>query len=52
VPHEVFVAAVHSRVVAYNNLSHVPDWLSDGICVVSEGSGESQRELFTMPMKA
>jgi hypothetical protein len=46
-PHEVFVAAVHSRVVAYNNLSHVPDWLSDGICVVSEGSGESQRELFT-----
>jgi hypothetical protein len=45
--HEVFVAAVHSRVVAYNNLSHVPDWLSDGICVVSEGSGESQRELFT-----
>jgi hypothetical protein len=45
--HEVFVAAVHSRVVAYNNLSHVPDWLSDTICVVSEGSGESQRELFT-----
>jgi hypothetical protein len=45
--HEVFVAAVHSRVVAYNNLSHVPDWLSDAICVVSEGSGESQRELFT-----
>jgi Toprim domain len=44
---EIFVAAVHSRVVAYNNLSHVPDWLSDGICVVSEGSGESQRELFT-----
>ena len=34
--HEVFVSAVHSRVVAYNNLSHVPDWLSDGICVVSE----------------
>lgn len=45
--HEVFVAAVHSRIIAYNNLSHVPDWLSDGICVVSEGSGESQRELFT-----
>jgi hypothetical protein len=45
--HEIFVAAVHSRVVAYNNLSHVPDWLSDAICVVSEGSGESQRELFT-----
>ena len=45
--HEVFVSAVHSRVVAYNNLSHVPDWLSDAICVVSEGSGQSRRELFT-----
>ena len=37
----------HSRSSAYNNLSHLPDWLSDAICVVSEGSGESQRELFT-----
>jgi Toprim domain len=45
--HEVYVAASHSLVVAYNNLSHLPDWLSDTICTVSEGSGESQRELFT-----
>jgi hypothetical protein len=45
--HEVFVAAAHSCVIAYNNLSHLPDWLSDAICIVSEGSGESQRELFT-----
>ena len=45
--HEVYVAASHSLVVAYNNLSHLPDWLSDAICTVSEGSGESQRELFT-----
>ena len=41
------MAAVHSRIVAYNNLSHMPDWLSDGICVVTEGSSETQRELFT-----
>ena len=46
-PHDVFVAATHSLVVGYNNLSSVPDWLSDTICVVSEGSGESRRELFT-----
>ncbi len=46
-PHDVFVAATHSHVVGYNNLSHLPDWLSDTICVVSEGSGESRRELFT-----
>jgi hypothetical protein len=46
-PHDVFVAATHSLVVGYNNLSGLPDWLSDTICVVSEGSGESRRELFT-----
>jgi hypothetical protein len=46
-PHDVFVAATHSHIVGYNNLSSLPDWLSDTICVVSEGSGESRRELFT-----
>jgi hypothetical protein len=46
-PHDVFVAATHSLIVGYNNLSTMPDWLSDTICVVSEGSGESRRELFT-----
>ena len=46
-PHDVFVAATHSLIVGYNNLSSLPDWLSDTMCVVSEGSGESRRELFT-----
>jgi hypothetical protein len=45
--HEVFVAAIHSHIVAYNNLSSLPDWLSDVMCVITEGSGESRRELFT-----
>jgi hypothetical protein len=45
--HDVFVAATHSAIVGYNNLSTMPDWLSDTICVVSEGSGDSRRELFT-----
>jgi hypothetical protein len=34
-PHDVFVAATHSLIVGYNNLSILPDWLSDTICVVS-----------------
>jgi hypothetical protein len=46
-PHEVFVAATHSLITGYNNLSTMPEWLSDTICVVSEGSGESRRELFS-----
>jgi hypothetical protein len=46
-PHDVFVAATHSLIVGYNNLSSLSDLLSDTISVVSEGSGESRRELFT-----
>ena len=33
--------------VVYNNLSSLPEWLSDVLCVVSEGSSDSRRELFS-----
>jgi hypothetical protein len=33
--------------VCYNNLSSLPEWLSDVLCVVSEGGSDSRRELFT-----
>jgi hypothetical protein len=46
-PRDVFIAANYGLVVAYNNLSNLPEWLSDTLCVVTEGSGESRRELFT-----
>jgi hypothetical protein len=46
-PRDVFIAANYGLVVAYNNLSNLPEWLSDTLCVVSEGSGESRRELYT-----
>jgi hypothetical protein len=46
-PRDVFIAANCGLVVAYNNLSSLPEWLSDTLCVVSEGSGESRRELYT-----
>jgi Toprim domain len=46
-PRDVFIAANHGLIVAYNNLSNIPEWLSDTLCVVSEGSGESRRELYS-----
>jgi hypothetical protein len=46
-PYDVFVAGAHSLIVGYNNLSSVPDWLSDTICVVSEGSAASKRGLYS-----
>ncbi len=46
-PRDVFIAANYGLIVAYNNLSSIAEWLSDALCVVSEGSGESRRELYT-----
>jgi hypothetical protein len=44
---DVYVAAHAGYVLCFNNLSSLPDWLSDAFCVVTEGSGHSQRALYT-----
>jgi hypothetical protein len=44
---DVYIAAVKSAVLAFNNLSFIPNWLSDALCVVTEGSGDSRRELYS-----
>ena len=44
---DVYIAATKSGMVVYNNLSSLPEWLSDVLCVVSEGSSDSRRELFS-----
>jgi hypothetical protein len=46
-PQDVYVAANAGYVLCFNNLSTLPDWLSDAFCVVTEGSGHSQRALYT-----
>lgn len=40
------VAAVNSWIIALDNLSGVPDWLSDGLCRISTGAGYSARRLY------
>lgn len=40
------VAAYNSWVVALDNLSHIPDWLSDALCRISTGAGYSARKLY------
>lgn len=40
-------AAVGSWVVALDNLSGVPDWLSDALCRASTGDGDLRRRLYT-----
>jgi hypothetical protein len=40
-------AANNSWCLAYDNLSHVPSWLSDNFCRLSTGGGFATRELYT-----
>jgi hypothetical protein len=44
---DVYIAATRGAVLAYNNLSSLPGWLSDALCVVTEGSSDSRRELYS-----
>ncbi|MCP1392787.1 MAG: hypothetical protein J5I35_08525, partial [Methanothrix harundinacea] len=45
--HELMIGATNSWLVAYDNLSGLPPWLGDALCVVSTGGGMSTRELYT-----
>ncbi|MGH4021807.1 MAG: hypothetical protein ACRDT0_21745 [Pseudonocardiaceae bacterium] len=40
-------AAASSWVVALDNLSTVPEWLSDSLCRASTGEGDVRRRLYT-----
>ncbi|MHC4404575.1 MAG: hypothetical protein ACYTG0_33390 [Planctomycetota bacterium] len=44
---DLMIAANNSWCLAYDNLSHVPPWLSDAFCRLSTGGGFATRELYT-----
>jgi hypothetical protein len=44
---DLVIAATNGHVVALDNLSHVPSWLSDGLCRLSTGGGYATRTLYT-----
>lgn len=43
----VRTAAANSAILSYDNLSHLPGWLSDMLCLFSTGGFDSRRELYT-----
>lgn len=43
---DLAVASLHSHVVAFDNLSGVPPWLSDALCRLATGGGLSKRTLY------
>lgn len=44
---DLMIAANNSWCLAYDNLSHVPPWLSDALSRLSTGGGFATRELYT-----
>jgi hypothetical protein len=44
---DLMIAASHSRLLAFDNLSGLPSWFSDALCRLSTGGGFSTRQLYT-----
>ncbi len=44
---DLIIAAVNGWVIALDNLSNLPPWLSDGICRLATGGGFATRELYS-----
>jgi hypothetical protein len=44
---DLAIAAGNAWVVAYDNLSGIPPWLSDALCCISTGGGFGTRELYS-----
>jgi hypothetical protein len=43
----LLIAATNGLIVAFDNISHLPDWLSDAFCRLATGAGIGRRELYT-----
>jgi hypothetical protein len=43
---DLVISAKHSRLIAFDNLSKIPDWLSDALCRLATGSGFATRKLY------
>jgi hypothetical protein len=46
-PRDLMIAAAGSWLVAYDNLSYLPPWLSNALCRLATGGGFGTRQLYT-----
>lgn len=44
---DLMITATHSRLVAFDNLSHIREWLSDALCRLTTGGGFATRGLYS-----
>src|SRR6516165_9812064 len=44
---DLIVAARNGHVISFDNVSRLPDWISDALCRLATGGGFGNRELYT-----
>ena len=44
---DLFIAATNGHVLAFDNVSGLPAWLSDALCRLATGAGFAARQLYT-----
>ena len=44
---DLFIAATNAHALVFDNVSALPDWLSDDLCRLSTGGGFATRQLYT-----
>jgi hypothetical protein len=44
---DLFIAATNGHLLAFDNLSGLPDWISDTLCRLATGGGFALRQLYT-----
>jgi hypothetical protein len=44
---DIFISANNSHVLAFNNISALPAWLSDALCCLATGGGYATRSLYS-----
>ena len=44
--HDLFIAARNRHVLAFDNISGLPQWLSDALCRIASGAGFGTRQLY------
>jgi len=44
---DLSIAAANSRLVVFDNLSGIPEWLGDDLCALTSGNGFATRELYS-----
>ncbi len=45
--HELWISAVNGHVLAFDNVSNLPDWMSDALCRLATGGGCAARRLYS-----